>query len=362
MKNLKPSIDAVGIDIGTHSIKVAYLKGDSLTKLAIAEISPDTPLSSIPAEERDKLLANVLKKAIDDSQIGTKKAVVSISGDAVIVRYIILPKMTQKELEATIKFEAEPYISFPIDQAILDFQILGDNDEEDTKRMDVLLVAGKKDLIDRQVNILRSVNLRPVLIDVDAFALENVYDYNMGEQEKNTGSVVLLNIGATFTNINIIENGVSRFTRDVSIAGNNFSKALQRDLRLDYRKAEDVKKAKGILLTEEEENAFGDKEAIQISDVLKPVFHELFGEIRRSLDYYQAQSSERSLKKIILSGGSSKIRNIEKLIAQETKLQVEKSNPFASVKLNLKSPAPEELPEMQPLFPVAMGLALRVRS
>jgi len=96
--------------------------------------------------------------------------------------------------------------------------------------------------------------------------------------------------------------------------------------------------------------------------VLKPVFHELFGEIRRSLDYYQAQSSERSLKKIILSGGSSKIRNIEKLIAQETKLQVEKSNPFASVKLNLKSPAPEELPEMQPLFPVAMGLALRVRS
>jgi len=361
MKNLKPSTDAVGIDIGTHSIKLAHLKGDSLLKLAIAEISRETPLSSIPAEERDKLISTVLKKVLDENQVGTKKAIVSVSGDAVVVRYIILPKMTEKELEATIKFEAEPYISFPIDQAILDFQILGDNDEEETKRMDVLLVAGKKDMIDRQIEILKNVSMRPSLIDVDAFALENLYDYNAG-QESNSGSVVLLNIGARFTNINIIENGVSRFTRDVSIAGNNFSKALQRDLRLDYLKAEDLKKTKGAILTEEDENLATDKEEIQVSDILKPVFHELIGEIRRSLDYYQAQSSERSLKRIILSGGSSNLKGIEKVIAQETKLPVEKINTFANIKPNLKSYTPEQLEGIQSFFAVCMGLALRVRS
>ncbi len=358
MKNLKPSFDAVGIDIGTHSIKIAYLKNDTLTKLGLREISPDTALTTMPAEEKDKLISNVLKQIITENQVNIKKAIISLSGDAVVVRYIILPKMSQKDLETTIKFEAEPYISFPLDQAQLDFQILGDNEEEETKRMDVLLVAGKKDIIDRQVSIVKGVGLRPVLIDVDSFALENLYDYNMGE-DTNTGSVVLLNIGATFTNINIIENGISRFTRDVSIAGNNLTKALQRDLRLDYLKAEELKKNKAVILGEDEE---GDKESEQISDIIKPVFHELLGEIRRSLDYYQAQSSERSLKKIILSGGTAKIKGIEKFITQETKLPVERINPFEKAKVNLKNMTAEQLDEMQPLFSVSMGLALRVRS
>lgn len=358
MKTMKPSFDAVGIDIGTHTIKIAYLKNDTLSKLGLREISPDTALTTMPTEEKDKLIANVLKQVITENQVNIKKAIISISGDAVVVRYIILPKMSQKDLETTIKFEAEPYISFPLDQAILDFQILGDNEEEETKRMDVLLVAGKKDIIERQVNIVKNIGLRPVLIDVDAFAMENLYDYNKGE-EANTGSVVLLNIGATFTNINIIENGVSRFTRDVSIAGNSLTKALQRDLRLDYLKAEELKKSKGIILSEDEE---GDKEQEQISDIIKPVFHELLGEIRRSLDYYQAQSSERSLKKIILSGGTAKIKGIEKIITQETKLPVERTNPFEKVKMNMKNISAEQLEDMQPFFSVCIGLALRVRS
>ncbi|MBI5555268.1 MAG: type IV pilus assembly protein PilM [Elusimicrobia bacterium] len=360
MKNLKPSFDAVGIDIGTHTIKMAYLKNETLAKLGLREISPDTALTTMPAEEKDKLIANVLKQTLAENQVSVKRAVISISGDAVVVRYIILPQMSQKDLETTIKFEAEPYISFPLDQAILDFQILGDNEGEETKRMDVLLVAGKKELIDRQVNIIKNVGLRPVLIDVDSFALETLFDYNIGE-DTNTGGIVLLNIGATFTNINIIENGVSRFARDIAIAGNNLTKALQRDLRLDYRKAEELKKIKGLILSEDEDEE-GDKEAEQISDILKPVCHELLGEIRRSLDYYQAQSSDRSLKKIILTGGTAKIKNLEKIITQETKLPVERINPFEKVKFGVKNISAEQLSDLQPFFAVCLGLALRVRS
>lgn len=358
MKNSKPNFDAVGIDIGTHSIKLAYFKGDTLVNLGVQEISQDTPISTLLPEERDSAISTALKKIFAAAQVSVKKAIVSVSGDAVVVRYIILPKITEKELEATIKFEAEPYISFPMEQAVIDFQILGDNDEENIKRMNVLLVAAKREAIDRQVNLLKNVGARPVLIDVDAFALENIFE-NIVEEGENAGGIVLLNIGATYTNINIIENGVSRFTRDVSIAGNNFTKALQRDLKLDYRAAEELKKTQGVILNEEE---IGNNEVMQISGILRPVFHELMGEIRRSLDYYQAQSGERSLKKIVLSGGSALLKNIEKAIAQETKLSVEKLNPFKKAKIAVKSMTSETIAEIQDGFAVSMGLALRVKS
>lgn len=358
MKKSRATSDVIGIDIGTHSIKLAYFKGDTLANLGVQEISPDAPLSTFLPEEKDRVISAALKKIIAASQVSVKKAIVSMSGDAVIVRYIILPKMTEKELAATIKFEAEPYISFPIEQAVTAFQILGDNDEENIKRMDVLLVAAKREAVDRQVNLLKGVGLRPVLIDVDAFALENIFE-NIAEEGENAGSIVLLNIGATYTNINIIESGVSRFTRDVSIAGNNFTKALQRDLKLDYRAAEELKKTKGVILSEEE---IEDNEVMQVAEVLRPVFHELMGEVRRSLDYYQAQSSERSLKKIVLSGGSALLKDIEKAIGQETKLPVERLNPFKKAKIAVKSMTPEKLIEMQDIFTVSMGLSLRLKS
>lgn len=359
MKKIKPITEAIGVDIGTHSIKLVQLKQNAIVKLGMVEIAPNNPLTNLPAEERDKAVSSALKKILSENSINIKKAITSVAGDAVLVRYIILPKMTQDELKATIKFEAEPHISFPIDQAILDFQILGDNLEEEAKRMDVLLVAAKKEIVERQISVMKDGGLRPVLIDVDAFALENLYEYNWG-QEQPSGSVALLDIGATYTNINIVENGVSRFTRDVSIAGDTFTKYISRDLKIDYQQAEELKKTKGIILADdEEEYAVDDKQVIQISDIIKAAFHELLGEVRRSFDYYQAQRSERVIKKIILSGGSSKLKNITKFISQETKITVELSDPFVKLQVNPKIYNTEYLEQIAPFFSVSMGLALR---
>jgi type IV pilus assembly protein PilM len=359
----KRTKDVIGLDIGTHSIKIICLKADYLLNMGVVEISGDS-LAGIPSEAKDSLIINGIKRVLSENKVSLKDTVTSVAGDGVIVRYITLPKMSDKELKATIKFEAEPHISFDIEQVILDYQILDDKVEEEVKKMDVLLVAAKKDVIHKHLSILEAANLNPVAIDLDAFAMEEAYEFTYPE-EKN-GSVALVNIGATFTNINILENGISRFTRDILIAGNNFTKVIQRDLRVDYKKAEILKREKGIVLLEEEaegsEGAEQDEEAMQVADAMSGPIHEVLGELQRSFDYYQAQSHERSIIKIILSGGSAKLKNIDKFFSHELKIPVQIDNPFARLQVNPKTYSPEYLEKVAPLFSVALGLAVRGRK
>lgn len=356
----KRTQEVIGLDIGTHSIKVICLKADYLVNIGVAEISADS-LSGLSTEAKDNLVINALKRVLLENKISVRSAVTSVAGDGVIVRYITLPKMTDKELKATIKFEAEPHISFDIEQVILDYQILGEKVEEELKKIDVLLVAAKKELIHKHLSILEAAGLNVVAIDLDAFALEGAYEFTYAEEK--TGSVALINIGATFTNVNILENGISRFTRDILIAGNNFTKVIQRDLRVDYKKAELLKRQKGAILIEEETELGSvredDEEAVQVCETIKSPIHELIGELQRSFDYYQAQTHERSITKIVISGGTAKLRNIDKFLSQELKIPVQIDNPFMRLQINPKVYSPEYIEKVAPLFSVALGLAVR---
>ena len=359
----KRTQDIIGLDIGTHSVKVICLKADYLVNIGVVEISGDA-LSGLPLEARDNLLINAIKRVLLENKISVKNAVTSVSGDGVIVRYITLPKMTDKELKATIKFEAEPHISFDIEQVIMDYQILGDKVEEEVKKIDVLLVAAKKDVIQKHLSILEAVGLTPVAIDLDAFALEESYEFTYPDEK--TGSVALIDIGATFTNVNIVENGISRFTRDILIAGSNFTKVIQRDLRVDYKKAETLKREKGMILLEEEVETTGapeeNEEAMQIAEAISGPIHELLAELQRSFDYYQAQTHERSIMKIVLSGGSARLKNIDKFFSHELKIPVQIDNPFAKLQINPKVYSQEYIEKVAPLFSVALGLAVRGRK
>jgi type IV pilus assembly protein PilM len=155
----------------------------------------------------------------------------------VIVKKVSLPAMSREELDEQIRWEAEQYIPFDVNEVNLDFQILGGGNDDG--QMEVLLVAAKKDLIDDYVQVIHEAGLVPVAIDVAAFAVENAFEANYDVSPGQT--VALVNVGAQVVNINIVSNGVPCFTRDITTAGNQYTEEIQKALSISFGEAERIK-------------------------------------------------------------------------------------------------------------------------
>jgi len=195
----------------------------------------------------------------------------------------------------------------------------------------------------------------PAIIDVDAFALESCYEIN--KEPDIQEMTIIVNIGANVTNVTIIENGISRVVRDIFIGGSTFTKALQKNFQADYKQAEEMKKKHGLLVSiEDKENALKDdnKDALQVSNVLTPVAHDLLGEIHRSIDFFYSQRGEQQvLNRVLLTGGGAGMKNIEKYFTQELKIQSEIFDPFKKIDIHsIKIDNPSE-------YAIAVGLATR---
>lgn len=352
------SKDAIGVDLGSTSIKIVQLKGGGgrwklhrCAHLPLTNAGPD-----VAAPERRAQAVGLLKDYVKKQKGAlAKNAVLSVSGNSVIVRFVKFPKMSRDDLNKMILIEAEPYIPFSIPEVNLDFQILGDVTEDAQKKMETILVAAKKDIINARVDITQQAGLAPVLIDVDAFALQNAYEASFGSSVKETALIV--HMGAFVTSMIIVENGVPKVVRDVFIAGNAVTKALQRNFQCDGKAAEAMKARAQLLVTpEEREKALADsnKEIVQMSTVIMPVMKDLLAEIQRSLDFYLSQGQDRQVARVLLSGGASRLGNIMNYLAQELRLPVEAFDPFQRI-----DGAQSIAPELRPLFSVAVGLALR---
>lgn len=369
--------DSFAIDIGASSIKVVYLKSEGnryrLEKWAVIplsedeiEISPQDRKNASPGElkgtthalspqDRKNVILSRLAEFIAKEKFPTKNVVSSISGNQVIVRYVRFPRLSREELSKTIQFEAEPYIPFDIREVDLSFHIIGDVVENGQKKMDAILVAAKKEVIQAKVEIFNDLNLRTVVIDIDSFALENAYE--IGVDNAVSEAVLIINIGSSITNMSIVENHTSRVVRDIFIAGNSFTKAIQKNMGCDIKTAEDLKTRYKILVTVEEKEktlAENQKEALQVSTALSTVAKELLGETQRSIDFFISQNPERSINRILLSGGSANLKNLDKYLQQELKIPVEIFNPLKNVTNG--DVVPENLATQ---LAVATGLATR---
>ncbi len=349
----------IGLDIGSHGIKLVLLKGSgrkfSLVKCVNQPFSA-VSISELSPEERMNLMVGDLKKIISENKITVKKVATSVSGNSVIVRYVKFPKMPPADLAKSIQFEAEPYIPFDIREVNISTHVIGDVMEENVQKMETVLVAAKKDILQERMAVIEGAGLKPTVIDVDAFALENVYELVRQEDEEDTETVMIFDIGAATSNINILEKGVSKVVRDLFIAGNSFTNAIQKGMQVDFNTAEQMKKEKGIIM-QDEEKPIEDEADIQFSMSMMPVLQELVGEVQRSIDYYQAPTEgEVRVERIILSGGSALLKNIDKYLSKELNISVEICNPF--VNINIKE-HPGEFEEKAPVFAVALGLALR---
>jgi type IV pilus assembly protein PilM len=336
----------VGLDIGSSAVKAVELRPSGKGGFRIAAIASEPlPQDSIVdgAIIDGGAVADALKRLFSQKGFRAREVVASLSGNAVIVKKITLPVMTEQELADSIHWEAEQYIPFDIQDVNLDYQMMSGG-ADDRGGMDVLLVAAKKDKIAEYTNVIAAAGRQPVVVDVDAFALQNAYEANYGIP---AGVTVLLNAGASAININIVDSGQSLFTRDVSLGGNAYTEAVQRELNLPFEVAERAKK--GIPV---DGHSFDD-----VRPVLHAVTENVLLEIQKTFDFYRASAASDHIDRIVLSGGASAVDGFAEALAERFAVPVERFDPFRQVVFG--GAMTEATIDLGATTGVAVGLALR---
>ena len=249
-------------------------------------------------------------------------------------------------MEASIQWEAEQYIPFEISEVNLDFQILGP-DANDASLMNVILVAAKKDFVNDYVALFKECGLNPQVMDIDCFAIENVYEVNYGIYENEI--VALIDIGSTSINVNILRNGMSVFTRDIQLGGNSYNEEIQKRLGLNNEDAEKVKLGGDV----------ADVSSEVVEHVMTETTENLAQEIQRSLDFFSATTSDEKVDKVYITGGVSKIPSVKTSLEKRLEVEVQLIDPWRQITFNEKDFDPEYLQAMGPVYTVATGLAMR---
>lgn len=352
-----PPKEVLGIDIGNYAVKiVCFYEEKKILKLREWGHIPLSIKSDVPPEEKKAIISEEIRTYLKKKNIQAKYAVASISGNAVIVRYVKLPKLSKKELDLTISVEAEPFIPFDIKDVNLTYSILNDSSEDGDPKIDTVLVAAKRDAVQDKIDILTGAGLDPLIIDVDSFALETLYERIAPKGDNN--SVLMLNIGQKVTNLSIVSQGVTRVVRDIFIAGATFDKAIAKVLKSDAAAADAVKKTRSVLVSDEDKEAAiegFDRDGIAVSKAAAGVLKDLYTEVSRSIDFYLSQGVDHSVSRIMLSGGMANLGNIGKFLSAEFKVPVEIVNPLAFL-----AEVPKNMPkDVLPALAVAAGLALR---
>jgi type IV pilus assembly protein PilM len=291
-------------------------------------------------------VANVISSLFREHQIKTDRIAAGVSGHSVIVKNIVVPQMSEEELEESMEWHAEEHIPFDIADVSLDYQITGSTQDA----LHVLMAACKREKIANVKQAIQLAGKHPAIIDVDAFALQNCYEVNY---QPAAGQIVaLLNIGASTMNINIMSGNKSVFTRDVSVGGNQYSSLLQKELGLTFEQAEGLKR--GL----QPGQTSGEK---AIEPILETVSDILALEIQKTMDFYRAtaEDGEGAVQKILVSGGGSKLKGLSQYLADRFEIPVEVFDPFRQIKVDARRFDPDYMKEVIPEMAVAVGLALR---
>lgn len=338
----------VGLDIGSHSIKIVELKhhknGFDLKNFGVAQLPPEAIVDGVIMDSA--VVVESIRNLAANLKLKNKNVATSVSGHSLIIKKIQLPLMTEAELEDQIQWEAEQYIPFEIDEVNIDFQILGPLLDEEGQ-MEVLLVAVKKDIINDYTAVIAEAGLVPQVVDVDAFCLENIFEVTCPEYLDKT--VVLIDVGASIMNINVLKNGVSTFTRDITVGGSNFTEEIQKELGVGYEEAEVLK------LGGRSERAG----PADVLDVLRLTTENLVLEMQRSLDFFSATSAEEEIHRIFLAGGSCRVPGLAMAVEEKVGIPVEILSPFRGIHAPDKLFDPDYLEAIGPVAAVAAGLALR---
>lgn len=344
----------VGLDIGSHSIKAVELKSKKkggepqyeLIKLGYEVLPRDAIVEGTIIDTN--AVAEIIKMTFDENKIENKNVAISISGNSVIIKKISLPQMDPEELSESIIWEAKHNIPYAYDEINIDYAILDSPRAAEEKKLDVLIVAAKKDKIENYSNVILQARKNLESIDVDVFALQNSLQTNYPESYYEK-SIAIINIGGHITNIMVTENGIPQLFRDVAIGGFYFTENLSKQLNISFDEAEKLLK----VVPEDNPNS----EAIKSSMAMNT--NELLEEIEKTFTFHEVgEQKEKKIDQIFLSGGLAKLNDLQTHVQEKLSIETTILDPFQNIYYNEKKFDPVYIQDMAPLFGVALGLAI----
>lgn len=341
---------ALGLDIGSSSVKLVHLKegkrGYTLLAWGEAPLPPEAVVDN--QLMNSSAIVEAIRELVAQQKVKVKDVAIGVRGHSVIIKRISMPAMSQEDLDESIQWEAEQYIPFDVKDVNIDTQILTPQGDA-AGQMDVLLVAAKKDMINDFTAVCAEAGLTATVVDVDAFAVQNAFEANYPQAPGQP--VVLINVGAAVTNINIVNNGLATFTRDITVGGNAFTEEIQKQLNISAEEAEALKVG-----------GHGETDAVvpqEVERVIQGVADQMGGEIQRSLDFHAATAPDIHPTRVYLSGGTARIPALFKVIEQRAGVPVEILNPFKNIEVDNRKFDPAVIMNAAPAAAVAVGLALR---
>lgn len=343
----------IGVDISPTGVKLVELvrahSTYELKSMATVPLPRDAIVENTIIDSM--AVSHALAEAVEAASPAARNVAFSMSGNAVIIKTVTMPTMTEFELESQIEFEADQHIPYDIDDVFLDFQILGPL-ADDPEQMEVVLVACKREVIDDYQLVLHEAGLTVKCVDCAVFTIENAAELILDQQQDKSAvpeddeaqAYALVNVGATLTNINILLDGQMAFVRDQFFGGENLTEEIQRVHGVSYQAAEQMK----------QENF----QSIQ-AEALEGFYAGLTGELVRSLDFYATNHADMPVQKLYLSGGSALIPDIATELEQRLGIAAEVLNPFSVIKASGKKFDAAYLEHVGPMMMVPVGLALR---
>jgi type IV pilus assembly protein PilM len=337
----------VGLDIGSSAVKAVVLRrgraGWSLVAAGEAPI-PEGSFQDGTATE-PTAVSGAVSGLLDSLRLRRAKVATALSGHSVIVKRLSLPSMSQAELAEAIPWEAEQYIPFDLSEVQLDYQVI--NAETTKSALDVLLVAAKRDRIDDRAGIIAQTGRKPVVLDIEAFALANAY--RMNYPERTDALSALVHVGRAVTIVCLLEHGQPAFTRDIAIGGQVHVEAILRELGPTGL---DELAARRILNGQFPNDVSPD----QVAAVLREASAQLVQEVRKTVDFYRATAPVEKLSRIVVSGGAYQAVGLVDLFASEFGAPVDVFDPFRRVARSNRAGGAEAA---GPAYAVAVGLAMR---
>ncbi len=337
----------VGVDIGSSSIKVCQAKegrrGLAVQRFGYEPLPPQAVVDGQVMEP--SVVVETLKRVLAASKVRMKEAALSVSGQSVIIRKITVPVMTEAELAEQITWEAEQHIPFDIKDVQVDYQVL--RRRPDASQMDLLLVAARKDQINEYAQLARDAKLKPVIVDIDAFTIQNAYEAMRGLSEQET--VALINVGASLSSLNVLSGATSTFTREIASGGNIVTEEIQRQTGVPFEIAELYKAG---------ESPDGGPIPPQVAGAIDQVVDSIAAEIQRSLDFFMATSGEGEVARAVLTGGTSNLVGLSAAIQRRARVPVEVWNPVQNCAVESGVDG-VLLQRRGPQLAVALGLTLR---
>jgi type IV pilus assembly protein PilM len=356
----------IGVDIGSSALKVVQVepsKDGLIVKRAGQCPTPaDSTKAGVITDPHSVALA--LRKLLDDMQVNADTAVAAVAGPTVVVRKVQLPTMSNRQLKSSIRWEARNHISFPLEDSVVEFQVLPGNGQSGP-HMEIMLAATPRDLVDGRVETLELAGLQAVAVEVESFAALRAVVQGC-ELVNPEETVAVVGLGASFSDINLYSRGNFVLTRSIPLAGNNLTEAIASALSMDEQKANALKETGMQVVGSEEERALLDPFAQQASRAVEHLLEELIREVRRSLAYYDYQQQApadtekpQTVERVILIGGTAQLQGLASYMESQLGVPVEVADLVRNQKIQAPGADVEYFRQQSPALAVGLGLAMR---